>query len=161
MTLLNAKYSLLGIADVEGFTGRIVKHSGLRLSVQDREELHVWLIEECWLLSRRYEPQPSGITFSSWAGHKLRLRVVDWQRSRFGRTRWQFAGRVYERERPRLVSLDADDSERVRLVDTLAASSVDSDASGFAADMRALDRRSSGPGRCQDWSCDETDGETA
>jgi hypothetical protein len=44
VTLLNAKFSLHEIADVEAFTGRIVERSGLRLSAQDREELHVWLI---------------------------------------------------------------------------------------------------------------------
>lgn len=122
--LLNGNFSLLGIQDVEAFTGQIVERSGLRLSVEDREELHVYLIEECWQLSTRF--QPGRISFSSYAGTNLRLRVVDWQRQRFGRTRWTFKnGREHIRERPKLVSLDADDSLRDRLDESLAARSGD------------------------------------
>jgi hypothetical protein len=104
--LLNGTFSLLGIQDVEAFCGRIVERSGLRLSVEDREEFLVFLVEECWLLSTRF--QHSRISFSSYAGTNLRLRAVDWQRQRFGRTRWVFKDRVYERPRVELVSLDAD-----------------------------------------------------
>jgi hypothetical protein len=93
VTLLNAKFSLLGIADVEAFTGRIVERSGLRLSAQDREELHVWLIEECWSLSTCY--RPGRLAFAAFADGRFRLRVVDWQRARWGRTRWTFSGREY------------------------------------------------------------------
>jgi hypothetical protein len=152
VSLLSSQFSLLDIRDVESFTGRIVERSGLRLSVEDRDDLHVYLIEECWELSTRFEP--SGISFSSYAGTNLRLRVVDWQRRRFGRNRWVFKDRVYERPRVELVSLDAD-AELGRLDESLAASSMDSDALGFASDMRDLDRRSSRPGRRSDWLGDE------
>jgi hypothetical protein len=128
--LLNGTFSLLGIADVEAFTGRIVERSGLRLSVEDRDDLHVYLIEECWELSTRY--QPSRISFSSYAGTNLRLRVVDWQRGRFGRTRWVFKDRVYERPQPVLVSLDADDTLRDRLDEALAARNGDPQADSTA-----------------------------
>jgi hypothetical protein len=41
------------------------------------------------------------------------VRPVDWQRQRYGRTRWTFGnGRVYERRRPELVSLDDADNGR-------------------------------------------------
>jgi hypothetical protein len=151
--LLNGTFSLLDIRDVESFTGRIVERTSGRLSVEDREELHVYLIAECWELSTRF--QPGRISFSSYAGTNLRLRVVDWTRGRFGRTRWVFKDRVYERPRVEIVSLDADDPELGRLDESLAASSMDSDALGFASVMRDLDRRSSRPGRRSDWLGDE------
>jgi hypothetical protein len=135
--LLNGTFSLLGIQDVEAFTGGIVQRSGLHLSVEDREELHVFLIESAWELSRRYEQQPSGITFSSWAGHKLRLRVVDWQRSRFGRTRWTFAGRVHERKLPRLVPLDELDAA----LDEGASDPADGGDSAFGGLLDGGDRQ--------------------
>lgn len=143
MRLLNGKLELLGIDDVEQFCGFVVQRSGLRLSAHDQEELTVWLIEECWRLSLRY--QAGGITFSTWARHTLSRRVVDWQRSRYC-TRWVFKGHVHERPRPQLVSLDADDEERDRVESSFAASSVDGDTSGFAADMRALGARARRPG---------------
>jgi hypothetical protein len=151
VTLLNAKFSLLGIADVEAFTGRIVERSGLRLSAQDREDLHVWLIEECWTLSTCY--RPGRLAFAAFADRRLRLRVVDWQRGRWGRTRWTFSGREYERVRPQLVPLD--DSGLDRLDEALAGSRLDGDAPGFAADMRALDARARRPGRADDYLGDE------
>ena len=109
--LLNGTFALAGIEDVEAFTGRIVERSGLRLSTDDREQLHVYLIEECWELSLKRNPERGA--FSVWVGYALRRRAVDWQRTRFGRTRWVFKDRIYERPRVELVSLDADggDSE--------------------------------------------------
>jgi len=122
--LLNGKLSLRGIADVEAFTGRIVERSKLYLDHSDREALHAFLVAECWLLSTRYSP--GRISFSTWAGATLRLRLVDWQRQRFGRTRWTFKdGREHVRERAQLVSLDADDSLRDRLDESVAARSGD------------------------------------
>jgi hypothetical protein len=153
VSLLNAKYSLLGIADVEAFTARIVERSGLRLSPEDREELHVYLIEEAWLLSERY--RPGGVSFSTVAGTTLRLRVVDWKRARWGRTRWAFSGHTYERERPQLVSLDADDPEHDRVGTTLSGGSLDDGASRLADELRALDKRGRRPSRRRDWLGDE------
>ena len=62
---------------------------------------------------------------------------------------------MHERKRPQFVSLDADDPERDRLVDTLAGGGLDSDASGFAADMRTLAKRSRRPRKRDDWLGDE------
>jgi hypothetical protein len=51
--------------------------------------------------------------FGCFATLTLRRRLVDWQRSKFGRTKWQFKDRVYERPRVELVPFD--DSARRRL----------------------------------------------
>jgi hypothetical protein len=142
--LLNGTFSLHGIADVEAFTGRIVERSGLRLSGADREELHVYLIETTWELSRQWEPRKNHRVFSGWALVILKRRVYDWQRSKY-RTRWKFRDRTYERLRPKFVPLD--DPGVDRLDTALAGSRLDGDASRFAADMRTLDARGRRPGR--------------
>jgi hypothetical protein len=92
------------VEDAERFVGAIVTRSGLVLSWSDREDLEQFLLVQAWELSLRYEA--GGISFSSFAGTTLRLRLVDWQRQRNGRTRWVFRDRVYERPRATLVSLD-------------------------------------------------------
>ena len=153
MTLLNGKLSLHGIDDVERFAGAIVQRSGLELSLHDGEELHAYLITECWRLSLRYDGS-QGSRFSVWARHTLSLRLVDWQRARWGRTRWTFSGgHSHERARPRHVSLD--DPEHDRLGAALAGGSLDGDASGFAADMRGLAERGRRPSGREEWLGDE------
>jgi hypothetical protein len=149
--LLNGTFSLLGITDVERFCGRVVKQSRLRLSAQDEEEFHTHLIESAWELSLKHDPARGA--FSVWVGYALRRRAVDWQRTKFGRTRWKFAGRIHERPRTQVVSLD--DSGHDRLDAALRRSSVDRDESGFAAGMRILDARGCRPGRRDDWLGDE------
>jgi hypothetical protein len=153
VSLLSSTFTLHDVRDVESFTGRIVERSGLRLSVEDREELHVYLIETCWEISIRFEP--GRISFSSFAGSTLPRRVIDWERQRFGRTKWQFRDRVYERPRVELVSLDADDSEHVRLGPSFAGGSLDDGEHRLADQLRDLDQRSSRPGRRPDWLGDE------
>jgi hypothetical protein len=153
VTLLNSTFTLHDIRDVESFTARIVERTGLRLSVDDREQLHVYLIEECWELSTRF--QPSRISFSSYAGTNLRLRAVDWQRERFGRTRWVFKDRVYERPRVELVSLDADDSLRDRLGSSFTGGGLDDGEHRLADQLRDLDKRSRRPGRGDELVGDE------
>jgi hypothetical protein len=102
------------VRDVEALCVSIVQRSSLELSHHEREDLTTYLIETCWSLSLRFEP--GGITFSTWAGNTLKLRLVDWQRSRKGRTKWAFAnGSSYVRTRPEYVSFDADDSLRDRV----------------------------------------------
>jgi hypothetical protein len=152
VSLLSSQFSLLDIRDVESFTARIVERSRLRLSVEDREELHVFLIEECWELSRR-KPQPWTRSFSGWVQPYLRLRVVDWQRSRFGRTRWAFKDRTYERPRIEIISLD--DPEHDRLGSPFAGGGLDDGEHRLADQLRDLSRRSSRPGRRSDWMGDE------
>jgi hypothetical protein len=106
------------------FAGAIAARSRLNLSYHDAEDLRQYLVTELWLLSTRYDPAVSSVSFSAWAGTTLKLRVVDWQRQRFGRTKWQFAGHTYERPRPRLVPLDA------RLDDALGSGTGDPADSG-------------------------------
>jgi hypothetical protein len=151
--LLNGTFSLLDIRDVESFTGRIVERTSGRLSVEDREELHVYLIAECWELSTRF--QPGRISFSSYAGTNLRLRVVDWQRQRFGRNRWVFKDRVYERPRVELVSLDSLDPDEDRMGNPVAGSELGDGAHRLADQLRTLDKRSRRPGRRNNWLGDE------
>jgi hypothetical protein len=121
--LLGSRFALFDIEDVEGFTAAIANRSGFKLDAHEHEELHVYLIETAWELSRDF--RPGGILFSSYAGTTLRLRCIDWHRSRFGRQRWAFRDRVYERPKVELVSLDGNDSARNRLVASLAEKASD------------------------------------
>jgi DNA-directed RNA polymerase specialized sigma24 family protein len=106
--------ALHDVDNAEGFVSAIVARSGLQLDHHDREDLCQYCLLVCWQLSLRFEP--GGITFSTWAGVTIRKRINDWQRQRYGRTKWTFKDRVYERPRTELVSLDAG------LDDTLASS---------------------------------------
>jgi hypothetical protein len=110
---------LFDVADGVRFAGAIANRSRLELGYHDAEDLRQFLVTELWLLSLRYDPAASSVSFSTWAGTTLRLRVTDWQRQRFGRTRWSFFGHTYERPRPSLVPFDA------RLDDALSAGASD------------------------------------
>jgi DNA-directed RNA polymerase specialized sigma24 family protein len=106
------------IDDAERFVGAIVSRSGFSLSFHDAEDLGEYLLVECWQLSLRY--QAGGISFSTWAGNTLRRRSVDWIRQQNGRTIWRFGdGRVHERPRPVLLSLNMDGPDGDRLRSTL------------------------------------------
>jgi DNA-directed RNA polymerase specialized sigma24 family protein len=106
MPLLSRPLPLYDVRDVEALCTSIVQRSRLSLDHHDREDLTAYLIVACWELSLRYEPGPT--SFSTWATTTLRLRTIDWNRKRNGRTRWQFSGHTYEREQPRLVALDSE-----------------------------------------------------
>jgi hypothetical protein len=125
--VLNSKLALHGIDDVEAFTAGIVQHSHFELSFHDRQELHAHLISECWRLSLVYRPGIIRGGFSLWAGTTLRKRLIDWERQRFGRTKWQFSDRTYERPRTEIVSLD--DPQRSQLVNALGTRTGDLEAS--------------------------------
>jgi hypothetical protein len=119
-----AALPLHDVDDAAKFVAAIATRSGLKLSYHDREDLEQFLLVECWKLSRERQWRSS---FAGCFAPILRLRVVDWQRQRFGRTRWQFSGHTYERERPQLVSLD--DARRDQLGASLAAGTSDPPAS--------------------------------
>jgi hypothetical protein len=120
--VLAGKLSLFDIDDVFAFTAAIVNRNRLRLSYHDQADLEAFLASTCWELSLKY--RPGGIPFSAFATRTLKLRIVDWQRAKFGRTKWQWSeGVTYERKRPEFVSLDV---ERDRLGESLAAWSGDS-----------------------------------
>lgn len=128
-----AKLPLHDIDDAERFVSAIAGRSGLTLSWDDRADLEQYLLVECWQLSLRYDGA-QGSRFSSYARNLLQRRTVDWIRKRNGRTRWQFAnGRVHERKRPELVSLD--NSE----LDQLGSSQPDG-ALDDATDRQAFER---------------------
>jgi DNA-directed RNA polymerase specialized sigma24 family protein len=95
MPLLSRPLPLFDVRDVEALCTGIVRHSRLPLDHHDREDLTAYLIATCWELSLRYEPGRT--SFSTWATTTLKLRVIDWNRKRNGRTRWQFSGHTYER----------------------------------------------------------------
>ena len=120
---------LYDVRDAEAFVAAIANRSQLGVGPDDSEDLRQYLLTELWVLSTRYEP--GGVNFSAWAIATLRLRVIDWQRQRFGRRRWKFSGRTYERPRVETVSYD----------DELAADSMGatlaSDGSDVAADWLA------------------------
>jgi hypothetical protein len=153
MALLSQRWSLWDVGDVEALCWSIVKRYRLELNHHEREDLVTYLIETCWSLSVRYEP--GGITFCTYATNNLKLRVVDWERQRFGRRTWKFKNAVYERPQVELVSLDADESFRDRLESSVAGSGLDDDASSFASDMRTLSERARRPGRRDEWLGDE------
>ncbi len=96
--------ALWNIDDAERFCWAIVGKAGRELNYHDAEDLHAYLLAECWRLSLRYIP--GGADFDGWASRILKLRVTDWERQRSGRTRWAFKDRTYERQRPQLVPLD-------------------------------------------------------
>jgi len=82
--MLTGVLALHDIRDVEAFTLNTIHKAKAQLTPQELEDLHTYLIEETWLLSQRYKP--GGITFSTWAGHTLPKRIIDWKRKTYGRT---------------------------------------------------------------------------
>ena len=152
--LLGSRFALHDVEDVESFCGSIVQRVKFNLTAHEREELHVYLIETAWELSL-ITPRPWRTSFSGWVHQRLRLRCIDWQRSHYGRQRWAFRDRIYERPRVELVSLDADDAERDRLEASLSASSLDNGAHRLADELRLLDKRGRRPGGRNDWLGDE------
>jgi hypothetical protein len=119
------------VQDAERFVSAIASKSGLALSYHDREDLQQWLLEQVWTLSLKYTPgRGSTTSFAGWATTQLRLRVVDWQRARFGRTKWQFRDHVHERKRPTVVSLDYGDADRDRLGESDSTDGGDPATSG-------------------------------
>src|SRR5215218_119677 len=113
---LGARFPLHDIEDVERFCAALLERDRCRLEHYEREDLLVYLVEECWRFSLKFRPGRG--RFSVWVYGSLRRRVVDWERQRYGRTVWKFKDRVYERPRVELVSLD--DVSRDRLEASLA-----------------------------------------
>ena len=122
MALLSRPFALFDVRDVEGLALKAI-NDGQRVELRphQRDDLCAYLIGEIWALSLRFDPARG--SFAAFAYHTARLRKIDWLRKEHGRTRWQFAGRTYERERPLLVSLDGPD--RHQLDDALATGGGD------------------------------------
>lgn len=111
--------SILGVGFACDLCRRVLQQSGgLELSWHEQDDALAYLCAACWQLSLEYDParnpghlHPSG-GFAGWATYRLKQRYVDWRRQQHGRTRWTFGnGEVYERMRPQILSLDADDGD--------------------------------------------------
>jgi hypothetical protein len=117
VVLLHGPYALHDVDDVEGFCERILGEQlrilGARLRFHDQEDALAFLLSVAWRLSVRYDPSV-GQSFSTYARRQLKLRVVDWLRTKLGRTRWSQSdrGRV-ERPRRELLSLDGSSTKVV------------------------------------------------
>jgi Sigma-70 region 2 len=128
---LAERLSLWDIDDCVAFVATIVNRSGLELSWSDREDLEQNLLVVAWEISLKFEAG-RGVKFSTYAGNTLRRRVVDWQRGKLGRSKWQFRKpdgsiRTYERQPPSFVSID-DQFDADSLGNALAASRGDVEA---------------------------------
>lgn len=126
--------SLHDVKDVDAWCSTFIERAGLELSYHDREDLLAYVVVATWELSEQY--RPGAASFSTWAGGLIGRKIADWKRSRY-RTKWQFKGRVYERPRPVVFSIDADDSERHRLDETLSSRAGDP-TSDSNTDLRGL-----------------------
>ena len=104
--LLNAKLQLHEVEDVEGVCVSVIRRSGLELSHHDFEDCLTYLIETSWELSLRYEKGDHPSRFNFYLGRRLRIQLSEWQRRRYGRTKWQFADRTYIRPLPSMVSIE-------------------------------------------------------
>jgi hypothetical protein len=138
---------LWDVDDAARFCSAIVTRSGLALSHHDREDLQQHLFIQIWELSLRYDSGDPKFPprFSVYATNLLRLRIVDWQRAKLGRSRWTFHDRVYERERPQLVSLDVNDAGDDGVESALAGSGLDRGERELADELRLLRKRSRPP----------------
>jgi hypothetical protein len=145
--LLASKWKLHDCDDVEALAQSIVNKSGLQLRPDQRESLVAFLLEAAWKLSLRYEPERgSTSSFTGWASRQLPLRCIDWVRAEFGRTTWTKANghaATYRRERPQLVSLDANDSGRDQLERSLTEGHSDSEADWDEDVARLVNERDS------------------
>jgi DNA-directed RNA polymerase specialized sigma24 family protein len=94
----------------------------------DERDLIAYLFEVAWQLDRDFDPSRGHISFSTLLYGTAQRRIIDWIRKEYGRSRWQFAGRVHVRVQPELVSLDDD-----RLDASLATQPGDSPSDRFSA----------------------------
>jgi DNA-directed RNA polymerase specialized sigma24 family protein len=107
--LLPSKLVLHGV-DVKAACSRIgaryfAQNPGLLES--DREDLIAYPLADAWRMSERYAPNSPKSRFGAWIEPTLQQRCIDWRRSKYGRTRWQFSSHTYERPREPDRRLDA------------------------------------------------------
>lgn len=101
--LLNGTLALHDVRDVEAFCAAIIQRRQPDLPWVEQDDLLAELIEDCWVLSTRF--QPGGLSFSTWAQTTLVKRAGAWERRKY-RTTWKFKDRTHVRPRPQFVSLD-------------------------------------------------------
>jgi hypothetical protein len=86
MNQLPRRYPLHDVRDVETFARRtlrwwLAKHDAF-MQPAEFEDAVGWLIGETWILADRYDAA-RGLSFERFARPLLRMRVVDWLRSRY------------------------------------------------------------------------------
>lgn len=137
--LLGAVWKLGDVADVESLAWKALDASGLSFDDADDAIAHAF---EC-VIKAWPKWNPAKASASTFLYSVCRFGFVDYQRKTRGRTKWSFAGgRVHERTLPTFVSLDGDDADRDRLVQSLATRPGDSEAGGAPAFEGLLDRGS-------------------
>ena len=157
MSLLHGRLELGSVRDAEAIARIAIidatRRDGSHLSHHDREDAVSAVIVAAW---RGYERcQERGAEWNSSICYVVcRRGFVDHLRSRYGRSRWQFADHIYERERVVVVSLDDkwDDgdggaSRADRVGESFGGGSVDPQERGDPGLERLLTRR----GRPPDW----------
>jgi hypothetical protein len=113
MALLSRRWSLLDVDDVEALAWKMLGTNGQVAGLQphQRDDLCTHVITTIWEASLRFDPDRN-VSFSTYAYVIGQRSIVSWFRSTsngFGRTRWKFGdGRIHERARPELLSLDAE-----------------------------------------------------
>jgi DNA-directed RNA polymerase specialized sigma24 family protein len=93
--MLNGTLQLHDIRDVEAYCRTLLQNARLEITQHDAEDALAYLVETAWELSTK-EPRQWHTSFSGWLTPLLRLRIIDWQRQRYGRITWTF--RDYERD---------------------------------------------------------------
>jgi hypothetical protein len=91
VALLSAPLQLHDVADAESLARRALedrlKTWGAHLEPCDYEDALSFLVGLAWELADKYDPA-FGQSFSTFCYRRLRLRLVDWYRSRFGDARY-------------------------------------------------------------------------
>jgi Sigma-70 region 2 len=109
MALLYSRWALHDVEDAEKLASKVLGDAlqarGAFLRPHEREDALSFLLATLWELSERWDAGRGG-SFATHAYRTLRLRVVDFYRQEYGRTRWQWSDTLYERERPVSYSLE-------------------------------------------------------
>jgi DNA-directed RNA polymerase specialized sigma24 family protein len=125
VSLLGRTWRLHDVEDVEALACKALddtlRKGGAYLRPDQRDDCLAFLLATAWELSERWEPGRGGVSFATYCYRTLRLRVVDWHRQEYGRTRWKFAHGTHVRDRPDVLSLDADHPGRDRLDASLSS----------------------------------------
>jgi hypothetical protein len=132
VALLNQRFALWELDDVERVCANVLRRS--QVLAADREEALAFLLVASWELSERYDAGGRPSRFGHHLKTRLPLKLIDWTRQRYGRSRWQTKDGIYERPRVDLVSLDSGDD---RLAVALASSDGDPAQRG-GADLDGL-----------------------
>jgi hypothetical protein len=141
--VLSGKLALHDVDDVEALAARALgdqlRSMGAHLSGHEHEDAITFLVEVVWETSLRFDPERCS-SFSKFSYQLCRRRTIDFIRAKNGRTRWQFADSTHERQRPNVLSLDADDPGG-RGLDGLERSGMLDPGGGGNPDLaRALER---------------------